>query len=266
MPRKTSRYALIIERIFRMHYRAGAEVVEFTREDIPLAAEAEGVKVPKNFGDVVYSYKFRKHLPDYIVAKRKPGKDWMIAPAGRSRYRFILSELTVIKPTNGLTETCVPDAAPGMVTMYALSDEQALLAKLRYNRLIDIFTGVTCYSVQNHLRTTVEGMGQIETDELYVGIDRKGAHYVIPVQAKGDKDWLHVVQILQDIGMCSEKFANLICRPIAAQFMGPDLIALFELEMSGVKVKIARERHYRLVPADEAKPEDFEPYRLRSDD
>jgi len=42
--------------------------------------------------------------------------------------------------------------------MYALGDEQALLAKLRYNRLLDIFTGVVCYSLQNHLRTNVPGM------------------------------------------------------------------------------------------------------------
>ena len=44
----------------------------------------------------------------------------------------------------------IPDATPGIVQKYALADEQALLAKLRYNRLLDIFTGVTCYSLQNH--------------------------------------------------------------------------------------------------------------------
>ncbi len=40
----------------------------------------------------------------------------------------------------------VPDATPGLVTKYALDDEQGLLARLRYNRLIDIFTGLVCYS------------------------------------------------------------------------------------------------------------------------
>jgi hypothetical protein len=63
----------------------------------------------------------------------------------------------------------VPDATPGIVAKYSLNDEQALLAKVRYNRLIDIFTGVTCYSLQNHLRTTVAELGQVETDEIYVG-------------------------------------------------------------------------------------------------
>ena len=90
--------------------------------------------------------------------------------------------------------------------MYALNDEQALLAKLRYNRLIDIFTGVACYSLQSHLRTFVEEVGQTETDEIYVGVDKRGAQFVFPVQAKGARDRINVVQIEQDIAMCAEKF------------------------------------------------------------
>jgi len=46
----------------------------------------------------------------------------------------------------------IPDATPEIVAAYALSDEQALLAKVRYNRLLDIFLGVAAYSLQNHLR------------------------------------------------------------------------------------------------------------------
>ncbi len=66
----------------------------------------------------------------------------------------------------------IPDATPEIVSAYALSDEQALLAKVRYNRLLDIFLGVATYSLQNHLRTTVTGLGQAEIDEIYVAIDR----------------------------------------------------------------------------------------------
>jgi hypothetical protein len=91
-----------------------------------------------------------------------------------------------ILPSEMLAETKIPDATPGIIAKYALSDEQALLAKVRYNRLIDIFTGVTCYSLQNHLRTTVPGIGRVETDEMYIGVDRRGAQYVFPVQAKAE--------------------------------------------------------------------------------
>jgi hypothetical protein len=145
-----------------------------------------------------------------------------------------------ISPNPLLTETKVPDATPGIVTKYSLNDEQALLVKLRYNRLIDIFTGITCYSLQNHLRTAVPGMGQVETDEIYVGVDKRGIHYGLPVQAKGGKDRLGIVQIEQDFALCAHKFSNLICRAIAAQFMEDDLIALFEFEDSASGVALVR--------------------------
>lgn len=54
-----------------------------------------------------------------------------------------------------MMETKIPNATPAIIAMYALSDEQALLAKVRYNRLVAVFTGVTCYSLQSHLRTAI---------------------------------------------------------------------------------------------------------------
>ena len=95
----------------------------------------------------------------------------------------------------------IPDNTPEIIAAHALSDEQALLARLRYNRLIDIFLGITTYSLQNHLRTTVRDIGQIEIDEVYVGVDRRGCQYVIPVQAKGGSDQLSVVQTKQEPGV-----------------------------------------------------------------
>ncbi len=148
--------------------------------------------------------------------------------------------------------------------MYALNDEQAVLAKLRYNRLLDIFTGVTCYSLQNHLRTAVKGIGQIETDEIYIGIDKRGAHYIIPIQAKGHKDKISTIQIEQDIEMCADKFPNLLCRPVAAQFMADDLIALFEFERQKSKIAVITEKHYKLVPPEEIEAADLEAYRKRT--
>ncbi len=153
-------------------------------------------------------------------------------------------------PRIGASVTKVPDSTPGLIDRYAQSDEQALLAKLRYNRLVDVFTGITCYSLQSHLRTTVEDLGQIETDEVYVGLDRSGAHYVLPVQAKAKNDRHNVVQIESDIAMCAEKFPGLVPEP-RAQFMEGGVIAMFEFENSPEGVAIVSEQHYRLVrPAD----------------
>src|SRR5262249_16255945 len=144
---------------------------------------------------------------------------------------------------------------------YTLDDEQALLAVVRYNRLLDIFLGITTYSLQNHLRTTVKGIGQVEIDELYVGIDTHGCHYVIPVQAKGGKDQISVVQTQQDIALCAEKFPGIRCRAISVQFMKDDTVALFELIVEDDLVKVAEERHYRLVPADDLDKSAIKNYR-----
>lgn len=167
-------------------------------------------------------------------------------------------------PRDDLVTLKIPDATPEIITAYALSDEQALLAKVRYNRLIDIFLGIAAYSLQNHLRTTVAGIGQIEVDEIYVGIDRHGRQFVIPVQAKGGNDQHGAIQTQQDIACCQAKFPTLICRPVSAQFMAETRIALFELAIEDGELKIVEERHYRLVPATEISPEDLNAYATRA--
>jgi hypothetical protein len=183
--------------------------------------------------------------------------------AGRGRYSFALVKDTPILPNEHMAITKVPDATPGIVAKYALNDEQALLAKVRYNRLVDIFSGVTCYSLQNHLRTAVPEMGQVETDEIYVGVDKKGAHYVFPVQAKGGKDKLNIVQIEQDLAVCAAKFPLLVCRPIAAQFMQEGIIALIELESGENGITISSEKHYKLVAPKDVTDTDLQTYRGR---
>lgn len=258
-----SRYARIIENIFSAAYTKGARKVVFSRDDIAKQARELGIVLPKNLGDIVYSFRYRAELPESIRKKAPKGEEWIILPVGIAKYAFVATSLSTINPSPSLSITKIPNATPGIIAKYALNDEQALLAQLRYNRLVDIFTGITCCSLQNHLRTTVPHMGQVETDELYVGIDRKGVHYVLPVQAKGGKDKLNIVQILQDFAMCETKFSNLVCRPIAAQFMDANVIAMFEFEQGEGGISIAAEKHYRLVPPDDMTVEDLEGYKLR---
>jgi hypothetical protein len=149
-----------------------------------------------------------------------------------------------------------------------LTDEQALLAKVRYNRLIDIFLGVTAYSLQNHLRTKIPNYGQIEIDELYVGIDSRGAQYIIPVQAKGGTDILGVIQTIQDVTFCQteKRYKDCIPRAVSAQFLADDTIALFETTFDGDEVLIVRERHYKLTQSDAIGSSDLKLYRTPEPD
>jgi hypothetical protein len=258
-------YTAIIERIFHSKYQPGKREVDFEREELVTAANELKIDLPKNLGDLVYSLRYRTGLPESIQKLAGEGETWIIRPTGRAKYRFVLIRSKPIVPNQNMSTTKIPDATPGIVTRYALSDEQALLAKVRYNRLIDIFTGVTCYSLQNHLRTTAPNMGQVETDEIYIGVDKKGAQYVFPVQAKGGNDKLSVVQIEQDLAICAHKFPSLISRAIGAQFMSEGVIALFEFEEGEDGVTICHEKHYRLVPPEEVTEADLETYRNRAE-
>lgn len=256
-----NRYRVLIEKVFFTHWSEGEAEFEFAREEIETFAAELEIALPKNLGDLIYSFRFRVPLPDAIIATQPEGLEWIIEGAGKARYRFKLAKITRIVPSESLVSIGIPDATPELIRAYALDDEQALLAIVRYNRLIDTFLGLTTYSLQNHLRTTVKGVGQIEIDELYIGLDKYGCHYVIPVQAKGGKDQIGVVQTGQDIAFAAEKFPDMRCRPVAAQFMSEGVIALFELTLDDGQVKVIEERHYRLVPADELDRKAIREYR-----
>ena len=259
-----NRYQALIERIFTDRYVEGATQIGFKRTDLEKASTVLGIKLPKNLGDVIYSVRFRSPMPESILRTQPEDSEWIIKLAGRSLYEFRLVRINRIRPNEQLVTIKIPDATPEIVSAHALDDEQALLAKVRYNRLIDVFMGLASYSIQNHLRTTVAGIGQIEIDEMYVGVDSRGRQYVIPVQAKGGQDQLSVVQCEQDIVCCKEKFPDLICRSVSAQFMANDQIALFELTLEEDQIKVVAERHYRLVPSDQITAEDLRSYTHRS--
>lgn len=265
-PDKANRYSQIIETVFLSHFKAGDHEVSFSRDELVRAAEKVGIERPKNLGDLVYSFRYRYGLPKSITSRAPKGLEWIIRPAGKAQYAFVAVSQPHVTPNPSLLRTKLPDATPGVITMYALNDEQALLAKLRYNRLVDIFTGMACYSLQNHLRTFVDDLGQIETDEIYVGIDKRGAHFAFPVQAKGSRDKINVVQIEQDMAMCAQKFPQLICRPIAAQFMDDSLIALFEIQEDRHELRVASEKHYLLIDPSELSPEELREYSRRPND
>ena len=226
MAEEVSRYDALIATIFFDHYREGESEFEFARTELETAAVSLGIDLPKNLGDVIYSYRFRKNLPEPITTTQPDGMEWVIELAGTGRYRFKLGKISRIVPRNDLVAIDIPDATPELIRAYKLDDEQALLAMLRYNRLID----------------------------------KRGRHYVIPVQAKGGNDRIGTVQAAQDIRFVQERFSGMRCRAIAAQFMDEEIVALFELTEQRGEIKVVEERHYRLVPAKELDREAIRDY------
>ncbi|WP_433925459.1 endonuclease [Stenotrophomonas nematodicola] len=263
---KTNLYSEIIGAIFRKAYVPGVTRVPFERGDLDKAAEERSVRLPKNLGDTIYSFKYRNSLPASIQDTAAEGFEWAIYGIGRSKYEFRLERPLSIVPRANQLVVKIPDATPEIIQAHALGDEQALLAKVRYNRLVDVFLGITASSLQNHLRTTVKDIGQIEIDELYVGLDRHGCQYVVPVQAKGGKDKHGRQQTEQDIACCREKFSDLICRPVSAQFISANKIAMFELALQDGEIRVVSEEHYELVSSASITPADLALYAGRRRD
>lgn len=65
------------------------------------------------------------------------------------------------------------------------------------------------------------------------------------------------------MALCEYRFPELVCRPVAAQFMSDDVIALFTFEKSADGVKVVVEGHYRLVDPKELTDADLAAYRQR---
>jgi hypothetical protein len=122
-------YATIISEIFRKHYRGSGKEFTFERDEIASTGKMHGVGVPRNLGDVIYTYRHRRPLPNDILETQPEGMHWLILGAGDAIYRFRLSRVAHIVPTAGLLVRKIPDATPEIIRNYALGDEQASLQR-----------------------------------------------------------------------------------------------------------------------------------------
>ena len=123
-PKVQNRYSAIIAKVFANHYGKQGESFEFTRDEFAGIAAELGVNLPKNVGDLIYSFRYRYELPQSILATAKNGLELIIEGAGRAKYRFRLVKLNRIAPREELLTIKVPDATPQIIDAYALGDEQ----------------------------------------------------------------------------------------------------------------------------------------------
>ena len=102
-----------------------------------------------------------------------------------------------------------------------------------------------------------------------MGANRQGEHFIIPVQAKKDKDRLGVSQLLQDLEYCRRSHPDMRPRLLGAQMMKHredskhfDKIVMFEFECrdepDDVIIRKMAERHFLLLPHDEITSGDFD--------
>jgi len=223
-------YDKIIAALFKKKFKPKRKTgeVNFTKDELVKTANELGIQL-RNAPDVIYTYRSRRALPERIL---RTG-NWVLVPKGKGRFSFAKSKRApFIEIPEGLAHIEVLNALPEIVEKYAQSDEQGLLSIIRYNRLVDIFTGITCFHLQSHIRTTITKEGQVEIDDLYVGIDEDGNEYILPTEAKSpdERDKLGWFQIANLVKFAVQYFPNLKCRPIAVKPAGKNLVCLMEFD------------------------------------
>lgn len=212
-PRYDEVISLVFERLVQ-HYGLADVRLPFDKNFLDEIANELGIK---NIPDIIYSYRSgRRTFPPSIAAYG----NWIIKGEGKGKYAFAKLETAVelMLPTD-LEITPIPNATPEIVLKFAKGDEQSMLVQIRYNRLIDVFTGLTTYHLQSHVRAYVQDIGQIEIDDLYLGVNTDGQWFCIPVEAKptGLKDQLNRIQISSMVAYAEQEFPELIIRPIGVK-------------------------------------------------
>lgn len=240
-------YDVIIAALFERVLIEGQEELFFTQDEVVEVARNLGIPL-RNPPDLVYTYRSRSELPMSI---REKG-NWVIVSKGKGKFAFVKTHRSpFIEIQEGLLPIAIPNALPEIVEKHTASDEQALISAVRYNRLVDIFTDVTCFHIQSHVRTTIEGEGQIEIDELYVGIDADGNEYVLPLEAKSahEREKLGWMQIANMVKYSRQSFPGLRCKPIAAKRGGPNQVYLIEFSdgIGSEKLGIVQMKLYQFV-------------------
>ncbi|PSG98472.1 hypothetical protein BRD56_00605 [Thermoplasmatales archaeon SW_10_69_26] len=250
-----SDYEQVLLAVFAEHYEEGDEEIEFEKDEFADAADDLGLRI-RNIPDVVYAFRSRRPLPDPITTIG----DWIIQPAGKGSYKFQLLQSAPQFDLNfeAYQPIEIYNSVPEVVQKFLRDDEQSLLTTILYNRVIDIFTGLTCFHIQNHYRASVPGTGQVELDSFYVGVDDKGELYAIPIEAKGaaESEKIGRVQVAHMSELAQQDFPNLDRRILAIKELEDGTICAVEFSEgdSPDDYKVRQVRRFDLIREDRTRP------------
>jgi hypothetical protein len=224
-----SLYDAVVLEVFLHHYHEGADYLKFKKDELAEVCRKYNITI-RNIPDIIYTYRARRELPSRILATGH----WAIEPAGRGAYAFRLlrNPPRFEIPFLDYAPVDIYNAIPEVVEGLLRQDEQSLLTRVLYNRLVDIFTGLTCFHIQNHYRSFVTGLGEVELDALYVGVDKTGTLFVLPIEAKSqaETEMIGRIQVSQMAKLVHQDFPKLRRRILAVKALADETIAVVEFD------------------------------------
>jgi hypothetical protein len=134
----------VIEHVLAKTYKQNPDATSlpFTTSDILESIRDLELQIG-NKNDIAYAHRSgRRTLPQTIEFG-----NWAITGVGRAKYEFVrLKRSPYVEIPRDFQVTRILDATPQIVAKYQSVNEQSLLARIRYNRLVDTFTSLTAYS------------------------------------------------------------------------------------------------------------------------
>jgi hypothetical protein len=241
-------YQTLVTAVFMMGYRKGSRTVPFRYRELSRIANALGITQPQAPAELISSILGSHPLPEAILATEPEGEEWIVRPRGRAKAEFALVSSSRIFPNPERYRMEIVDSAPPSAASDSFTTH-VLMSKIRHNRLLDTFLGVSACSLRRALKQKAKHPFPGEIDDLCLGVDPFGSRYLIPVQMTRVGDPVSTVVTKRNIARCGKEFPHLACRPVSVQFTDASGIAMFELQLDGTgAVKLADERHYELVP------------------
>ena len=203
--------------------------------------------------DLKYNQKGRGELPVEIRSTAPAGMEWRVIATKKGEYAFTLRPEGQDRIDIDVSLPAIPvlDAIPSIVELYARKDEQALLARIRYNNLVGVFLEISAHSLQSHWKTAAAVTGiPTEIDEVYVGFDRDGRHFIVCLEAKskGSREALSAEQVLSAHMAARRAFPKSLIVSVGAKAIDDHTLVLirFEVDEETGDVRKDLERRYRL--------------------
>jgi hypothetical protein len=130
-------------------------------------------------------------------------------------------------------------------------DEQGLLTIVNYCDLLSLFTGLKIYRLKSHARKSVSKIGQVEVDEIDVGVTYSSLNLpiIFPIEAKAAPDPLNWAQIANQVNFANQQFSGFIVRPIGIKVDWNSIIYIIEFtpEIEAKNLRIVNSVRYRLT-------------------
>ena len=243
-----NRYEAMMALIFSEKYQETDAPIPFTKDDLIAAAESLLIDLPQNLSDIIYALRHRSPIPKAILDTAKEGQEWVIETVGRGKYWLIQRPCQKIEADPTAVDFLVADETPIIARNFGMKGAPLLELILRKNRILKQFLSSPIEHLQSHVRASVTGVGQVEIGSLFFS---QSYGVIVPICLVAKPGQFNLNKATQAMKFASEHYGRLDCRPVVAQLLSENKVALFELHGSPETPRVLQEVHFTLARGSE---------------